>query len=289
MAKVTVVGAGVMGSALAVALLKSGHKVTVWNRTPSNAEHLKSFGAALSSDFVHAVEGAEMVVICLTNYAVATEMLAIPSHQAALRATTVVQLSTGSSKESRDLERTLAEAGIPYLDGAILAYPMDIGEPHCLILYGGDEVRFSQLKFIFESFGGQAIWCGPDVGLPSALDTCLLTFLTSGLLGYLQSAALATAEGMSFEKYHDAAAAALSVLRAWLPDLTDRISERRFDGDQFPINGYAAIAQANRDHARLLGVGTPLMDSFCSIFENAQQVGFGTDGLAAVFATAFKK
>ena len=37
---VTVIGLGIMGTALARTLLKSGYSVTVWNRSPEKAEAL---------------------------------------------------------------------------------------------------------------------------------------------------------------------------------------------------------------------------------------------------------
>ncbi len=43
--RVSVLGLGLMGSALAEALLNAGHKVTVWNRTPTKAKPLTTKGA----------------------------------------------------------------------------------------------------------------------------------------------------------------------------------------------------------------------------------------------------
>ena len=45
---VSVIGLGLMGSALAEALLNAGHEVTVWNRTPAKAEPLTSKGASVA-------------------------------------------------------------------------------------------------------------------------------------------------------------------------------------------------------------------------------------------------
>ena len=55
MSDVTVVGLGAMGFALARALVKDGHDVTVWNRTASRAEPLVKEGAALAPDLASAV------------------------------------------------------------------------------------------------------------------------------------------------------------------------------------------------------------------------------------------
>ena len=45
MSEVSVIGLGAMGSALVRALLRAGHRVTVWNRTSAKAEPLVREGA----------------------------------------------------------------------------------------------------------------------------------------------------------------------------------------------------------------------------------------------------
>jgi 3-hydroxyisobutyrate dehydrogenase-like beta-hydroxyacid dehydrogenase len=45
---VTVIGLGPMGRAMAGALMRAGHPVTVWNRTPRRADELVAEGARLA-------------------------------------------------------------------------------------------------------------------------------------------------------------------------------------------------------------------------------------------------
>ena len=45
-----------MGSALARALLQSGHRTTVWNRTKEKAEPLAVLGATVAASVLEAVE-----------------------------------------------------------------------------------------------------------------------------------------------------------------------------------------------------------------------------------------
>ncbi len=54
-------GLGKMGTAIARHLLKSGEKLTVWNRTRSHAEALTGDGAQVASTPAEAVQGAEIV------------------------------------------------------------------------------------------------------------------------------------------------------------------------------------------------------------------------------------
>ena len=45
MSKISVIGLGAMGTALAQAQLRAVHDVTVWNRTPQKMESLAALGA----------------------------------------------------------------------------------------------------------------------------------------------------------------------------------------------------------------------------------------------------
>jgi len=66
--KVTVIGAGRMGSALAAALYKRGFDTTVWNRTSSKTESLSRLGLRVAPSVLEAVGNAEIVIINIDNY-----------------------------------------------------------------------------------------------------------------------------------------------------------------------------------------------------------------------------
>ena len=61
MSKVAFLGLGAMGSRMAANLLKAGHTVTVWNRSPAAAKALIASGARKASSPKEAAEGADFV------------------------------------------------------------------------------------------------------------------------------------------------------------------------------------------------------------------------------------
>jgi 3-hydroxyisobutyrate dehydrogenase-like beta-hydroxyacid dehydrogenase len=63
--EVSVIGLGVMGSALARTLLRHGYRVTVWNRTSAKAKPLISDGALLADDAAAAVSATPIVLVAL--------------------------------------------------------------------------------------------------------------------------------------------------------------------------------------------------------------------------------
>jgi 3-hydroxyisobutyrate dehydrogenase-like beta-hydroxyacid dehydrogenase len=124
---VTMVGTGVMGSALAGALLRAGHQVTVWNRTAARAEPLREAGASVAGSLPEAIAASDVTLMCVSNQAAADELLSDPEVLEGLRGKTLVQMNTGTPEDGRRNAVSAAEHRITYLDGAMMAYPRSIG------------------------------------------------------------------------------------------------------------------------------------------------------------------
>ncbi len=65
--KIGVIGLGQMGASMAANLVKAGHDVAVYNRTPSKAEPLVALGARAATGIADACRGADAVLTMLAN------------------------------------------------------------------------------------------------------------------------------------------------------------------------------------------------------------------------------
>ena len=61
--RVAFLGLGIMGQSMASNLVKAGHEVTVWNRTPGKLVE----GAAVAPTPAAAAQGAEVVWLCVSD------------------------------------------------------------------------------------------------------------------------------------------------------------------------------------------------------------------------------
>ncbi len=128
--KVTVVGAGRMGSALATVLFHKGFATTVWNRTDAKTKDLSRLGLSVAESLEESVRAADIVVFSVSDYRSTRQLLRQPDIETALRGKIVVQLSSGTPKrEAREMDSWARRCGISYLDGAILGSPEWIGTP----------------------------------------------------------------------------------------------------------------------------------------------------------------
>ena len=181
--KVTVIGAGRMGSALATVLFHKGFATTVWNRTGAKAEVLSRLGLSVAQSVEESVREADIVVVSLSDYSSTRQLLQQPDIETALRGKIVVQLSSGTPKEAREMDCWARRCGIPYLDGAILGSPAWIGTPAATIFYSGPAEVFNRAQPVLTAFGERTVFVGHEIGHASAFDVAVLTFGVSAISG----------------------------------------------------------------------------------------------------------
>jgi 3-hydroxyisobutyrate dehydrogenase len=92
--KVSIIGTGHMGSAMAARLSDTGHDVTIWDRNRERSDHLSVAGITAAGDVRSAVADAAVVITMVTNgeavHAVAERMLdATPVEAIWVQASTV--------------------------------------------------------------------------------------------------------------------------------------------------------------------------------------------------------
>ncbi len=75
MTKIAYLGMGTMGRGMVGNLIKAGHDVTVWNRTPDRCADLVARGAKQADTPCKAVEGAEVIMYCLSDDAAVEDLV----------------------------------------------------------------------------------------------------------------------------------------------------------------------------------------------------------------------
>jgi 3-hydroxyisobutyrate dehydrogenase len=116
--KVTILGAGRMGSAMATRLASTGYQVTVWDRKPGGAAVLVDLGVTVAEEVGTAVDDAEVVITMVTN-GEAVQAVAEPMLAAMPPGAIWVQASTVGA-EWADTLRSFADAkGQPMLDAPV--------------------------------------------------------------------------------------------------------------------------------------------------------------------------
>ncbi|MER5868015.1 NAD(P)-binding domain-containing protein [Kitasatospora sp. NPDC002040] len=278
---VTVLGLGLMGTALAAAFVKAGHPTTVWNRSAGKADALVAQGAVEATSVADAVAASPVVVACVLDYDALHEVIAPVT--GALAGRLLVNLTSGLPEEARQAAAQAAELGVDYLDGTVMTVPPMVGQPQTLLFYGGSQTAFDANKDLLAALGGNSVFLGEDAGVAALYDLALLGILWSTLTSALHGFALVGSEKIP-------AAALLPFAEAWithvaLPSIAG--AAQQVDAGEFG-NAISTVALNQIGLAKMVkaskaqGIRPDLMLPIQGLLDQRVADGHGADGLASL-------
>jgi 3-hydroxyisobutyrate dehydrogenase-like beta-hydroxyacid dehydrogenase len=272
--QVGVLGLGRMGSALAGALLGAGHDVVVWNRSPLKAGPLVDRGARLAATPAE-VASADVVLSCLSTY---------DSQRAVLEAASpkvLVNLTSGTPAQAREVASWASSAGIDYVDGVIMAVPQGIGTAESRILYSGSAPAFSAQREVL-SVLGEPVFLGEDAGLAALYDLALLGIMWSTMAGYLHALALVGTEGVAPSTFTPMALSWLSAVSGFLPGIGAQVASGDYETDVSALDINAAGLGLLVETSREQGIGSSVPAAVRELFDRAVAAGHGAHAIASV-------
>ena len=198
MSDITVIGLGVMGSALAQTLLQSGYKVTVWNRTPSKVADLADRGAITAVSCSEAIAASPLIVICIKSHSDTRQLLESTEN---LESRNIIELSTGSAPEAESLAEWIRSEGAGCLIGMIATFPRDIGNEDSTIVTVGDEALWEQSEKMLKTLAGKSTYIGDNIGSLAILYSALFLPRQGFMFGMIYGALLCKKAGLPLHTY----------------------------------------------------------------------------------------
>jgi 3-hydroxyisobutyrate dehydrogenase-like beta-hydroxyacid dehydrogenase len=262
--KVSVLGLGRMGSALATALANEGHDVTVWNRTPKTLSGTRSVATP-----EEAFEVADVVVTCLSTYDVQQPLLSKNIRK-------LVNLTSGTPEQARATAEWARDNGVEYVDGVIMAVPQQIGSPQARILYSGQREHDVLGAF------GEPVYLGEDAGMAALYDVALLGIMWSAFGGYLQAVALLGATGVAPQQFTPMAVDFLNEMGTLLPEMGEETQHRNYETDVSALDINVAGLRMLVETSKQQGVDGSLPEALHDLFQRAQSKGHGAHSIASV-------
>ncbi|MET9292566.1 NAD(P)-binding domain-containing protein [Streptomyces sp. NPDC003077] len=268
-----------MGTALAAAFLDRGHPTTVWNRSPEKAAALVERGARRADDPAAAITASRLIVACVRDYDALHEVL--DPVAADLAGRTLVNLTSGSPEQAREMAEWAESLGAGYLDGGIMTTPPGVGNPDMMFLYGGANDTFTAHRPALAALG-DPLHLGADHGLASLYDTALLGTMWATFTGWLHGAAVVTAEGAEAVAFTELANRWLLAVSGFMTRYAAQVDEGEYPGDDATVD----IQIATIDHlihaAEARGVDNALPRLLKDIMERAADAGHAQDSYASV-------
>ncbi|GAA1250978.1 NAD(P)-binding domain-containing protein [Prauserella halophila] len=276
---VTILGTGAMGSALAGELLGAGHPVTVWNRTAERAVPLATRGAAQAETPGQAVIAHPLVVMCLLRAGSVHDTLTPVA--AELRGRTLLNVTTTTPNESRELARWAADHDVTYLDGAILAVPEMIGSPAAQIFYSGSREAYDRFRDVLDVWSN-GTYDGDDAGAASLIDLALLSGMYQMFAGFFHGAAMAGFADLSATEFAARAAPFLAAMTEGFADFAGVI-----DGGDYAVPGQQSLEFSDLSHivraSEEQGVDPAPVATVQELISRQIAAGHGSEGFPRVY------
>lgn len=225
--------------------------------------------------------GDGAIVVCLFDHTSVHGVL--DPVAAVLPGRTVINLTTTTPNESRELAAWAAGHGITYLDGAIMAVPEMIGGPGSAILYSGSAAAFDEHRALLDLWGASSFF-GPDAGLASLHDMAMLVGMYTMFAGFLHGAAMVGAEGVPAAEFAEQQAPFLAAMTGQLAGFAATVDAGEYAGEgqqslRFTETALAALIRATSDQGVPVEVLRPVHD----IVRRQIAAGHGGEGTARIF------
>jgi 3-hydroxyisobutyrate dehydrogenase-like beta-hydroxyacid dehydrogenase len=168
--KVGFIGLGNMGSAMAMNLVKAGHEVTAYNRSPAKAESLVKLGARKAASVAEACGGEAVITMLANDEAVSdtvwgSERLLTSLPKGAVH----VSMSTISVALSKRLADAHAKAGQSYLAAPVFGRPEAAAAAKLFIVPAGDPKVIAACQPLFDAMGQKTLPMGAEPAAASLI------------------------------------------------------------------------------------------------------------------------
>lgn len=158
MIKVAFLGTGLMGEPMAQRLLAAQIQVVAYNRTASKLEALRTSGAEIAELPQDAITKSDFVILMLTNADAIKAVLLSEASRQQLSGRTVIQMSTISPQESREIHDAVVAAGGEYLEAPVLGSIPQVKAGELQVMVGASPEQFAQWSDFLKTLVHLCCW-----------------------------------------------------------------------------------------------------------------------------------
>ncbi len=172
--KVGFLGLGQMGAAIAANVLKAGHDLAVWNRSPEKAEPLARRGAKRARTPREAAEGREIVLSMLADDSALASVLAGDDGLiAGLAAGALhVSMSTIAVATADEVAARHAGRGQHYVSAPVFGRPDAAAAAKLFVVAGGDNSDIARARPVLEAVGQRVFEAGERPSSANLIKLC---------------------------------------------------------------------------------------------------------------------
>ncbi len=190
-------GLGIMGSAMALNLVRAGFKVTVWNRTEEKTRPLVEAGAIPAATPRDAAESSDIVFSMMATPAAVTSVRdGADGLLAGLGpGKGYVDMSTIDAATSRESSRLAHDKGALFLEAPVAGSRKPAEDGALTIMAAGDRELFDQSLPALERMGSKILFLG-EVGNGSTMKLANNLVMGGMMAAFCEGLSLASSSGL---------------------------------------------------------------------------------------------
>jgi 3-hydroxyisobutyrate dehydrogenase len=284
--RVSVLGTGIMGAAMARSLARDGHDVAVWNRTADRARAVEAERITAYATVGEAVRDAAVVLTVVYD---ADSVLGLtPEIVGSLGADAVwAQVSTVGPVGIRRVADAAAAVSDRLLDAPVLGTRQPAEDGKLVVLASGPALARERAQTVFDAIGSRTMAVGDEVGPASALKLVCNSWVASVNTAVAQAVGLAEALDLDPRLF-------LEAIRGGPTDSGyaqvkgSMMVEHRWDEPAFALDSVVKDIGLMVEAARDSGYPDELLATLLALYDRASERGYGGADMAAV-RTAFDR
>jgi 3-hydroxyisobutyrate dehydrogenase-like beta-hydroxyacid dehydrogenase len=278
--RITFLGLGKMGSAIARHLIGAGHELTVWNRSLDKTQTLKTAGAKVANTPSEAVAGAEIVFTMLMDDSALIHVVYESGLLAAMAPGAIhVSLSTISVALSDRLTADHRAKGQDFVAAPVFGRPNVAEEGKLWVVAAGADAAIQSVRPLLESFSRGVTVVSEKPSSAHALKLGGNFLITAMIASLSETLVYAEANGIEPALFLETINSAL-----FQSPFYHAYSKLILNPPQ-PPGGTIGLGEKDmrlfREAAQNAGVKTPLGDAFAAHLQNAIEAGMRDEDWAA--------
>jgi 3-hydroxyisobutyrate dehydrogenase-like beta-hydroxyacid dehydrogenase len=257
-----------MGGPMAANLVKAGHEVAVWNRTPGKEVE----GARLATSPADAARGAEVVWMCVADTKAVENVLFGPQgvEESLAGGMTIVDSSTISPSATRRFGERVGTRGVQYVDAPMTGSKAAAESGTLIFIVGGAEAAIESLKPLFAAMGKVFFRVG-ETGKGQAAKLAMNLQIALIYEGFAEGLTLATKLGVPAETLLPLIQA--SMVRSGVVEYKAPFVLKRDFTPNFPLRLMHKDIHLTLEAAREVRVKLPGLETVEEIYEMATEDG----------------
>ncbi|XP_076467824.1 cytokine-like nuclear factor N-PAC [Babylonia areolata] len=276
-------GLGIMGQGMVMNLLRSGHEVTVWNRTASKTREFSKAGAFRGNNPADVVQSCDITFTCVSDSVAVRDV--VFGNQGVLQGITkgkcYVEMSTVDEETVQDVADAVMARGGTFLEAPVCGSRVPALEGQLTILTSGDRKLYDDCFSCFEAMGKKSFYLGNEVGTATRMKLIHNMVLGTVVASLAEGMALAEKVGLDQEDLTEVLM--LGTLNCpTISHKSQAIMNQRFD-PHFPLQ------HQQKDLRLVLSMGDSveqplyLAAAANELYKKARRLGVGEGDISAVY------